>query len=278
MSALFTDTLVSIRGLGKRYVQKRAFKRTRFTIDALKDVNLDIPRGATLALVGESGAGKSTLVRCLSLLEKPTEGEMWMDGVDLLALDRQALFHVRPRMQLIFQDPASALNPSLTAAEIVAEPLVIRREGGRAEMRRRALELIDMVGLPASSADKLPLEFSGGQRQRLAIARALILQPRLLILDEALSNLDLATRESILQLLRELQAANSLTCLHVLHDLRMASELAGEAAVMHEGRIVEHRGASELFAHPQHARTRELLSSMQLLETLCQDAAAGVVR
>ncbi|MFZ0214224.1 MAG: dipeptide/oligopeptide/nickel ABC transporter ATP-binding protein [Candidatus Acidiferrales bacterium] len=278
MTSLPINALVSISSLSKRYAQKRPFSGSKFTIDALNDVSLTIEHGATLALVGESGAGKSTLARCLSLLEPPTRGTIRFEGIDLLSLDRKALFQIRRQIQLIFQDPTSSLNPGMTAAEVIAEPLAIQREGTKTSRRRRALELMDHVGLPASSAQKLSLEFSGGQRQRLAIARALALQPKLLILDEALSNLDLATQESILQLLRELQAVHSLTYVHVSHDLRMVSELTGEVAVMHEGRIVERKPNAVLFAHPEHPYTLALLGAIDPLGMLCEEYAIGVSR
>lgn len=256
------SALVSVRNLSKSYIQRRAFSGTKFTVDALRGVDLDVRRGTTIALVGESGAGKSTLVRCLALLEKPTSGEILLDGVNLLSLRRKQLFPVRRQIQLVFQDPASALNPGMTAAEIIEEPLAIQREGAKGDRRRRALKLLDQVGLPAASAGKRPLDFSGGQRQRLAIARALALQPKLLILDEALSNLDLATRESIVSLLDALQAEHALTYLHVLHDLHLASELAVEVAVMFEGQIVEHQSAGRMFAQPEHPYTRSLLRAL----------------
>jgi ABC-type glutathione transport system ATPase component len=262
MSALPQDTIVSVRNLSKTYVQRRAFTGTRFTVEALRGIHLRIRRASTLALVGKSGAGKSTLARCLALLEKPSTGEIWFDGAKLLALDGKQLFAVRRRIQFVFQDPASALNPRMTAAEITEEPLVVQREGTKVDRRRRALEALDKVGLPASTAQKRPLDFSGGQRQRLAIARALVLRPKLLILDEALSNLDLATRDSIVSLLDGLQTEQALTVIHVLHDLRLASELADEVAVMFEGQIVEHAAAEILFARPEHAYTRSLLHTL----------------
>lgn len=258
------DALLSVRNLRKSYIQRRAFSGTKFTVEALRGIDLDVRRGATLALVGESGAGKSTLVRCLALLEKPTSGTISLDGINILRLRRKRLFSVRRQVQLVFQDPASALNPGMTAVQIIEEPLLIQREGAKADRRRRALEVMDQVGLPAASAGKRPLDFSGGQRQRLAIARALALQPKLLILDEALSNLDLATRDSIVSLLDALQAEHALTYLHVLHDLRLASELATEVAVMFEGQIVEHKSAGRLFAQPEHPYTRSLLRALAL--------------
>jgi ABC-type glutathione transport system ATPase component len=278
MNAARPDPLLSIRNLRKSYVQRRAFSGTKFTLEALRGVNLDIRRTSTLALVGESGAGKSTLARCLALLEKPTSGEIWFDGASLLALDRKQLFPIRRQIQLIFQDPASALNPGMTAAEIIEEPLLIQREGTKSERRRRALEALEEVGLPASAAQKRrPLDFSGGQRQRLAIARALALRPKLLILDEALANLDLATRDSLISLLDRLQAEHALTYIHVLHDLRLASELAAEAAVMCEGHIVEHAPTGRLFAHPEHPYTRSLLGALDSSSAMRENESAEPV-
>jgi len=274
MNAGLTDTLVSIRNLTKTYVQRRAFSGTRFTIEALRQTSLDVRRASRLALVGESGAGKSTLARCLALLEKPSGGEIWMGGANLLALSRKELFSVRRGIQLIFQDPASALNPGITAAEIIEEPLIIQRQGSPGERRRRALQLMDQVGLPSVAAEKRPLDFSGGQRQRLAIARALALRPKLLILDEALSNLDLATRDSIISLLDALQAEHGLTYLHVLHDLRLALELADEVAVMFEGQIVERAAASRLSACPEHPYTCSLLHALYSLQSARESAQA----
>jgi peptide/nickel transport system ATP-binding protein len=267
MSAPRPDTLVSVRNLSKTYVQRRAFSGRRFSIEALRQINVEIRRASTLALVGESGAGKSTLARCLALLEKPTAGDICFEGANLLGLNRKQLFAVRRRIQLVFQDPASALNPGMTAAEVVEEPLLIRRESTKAERRRRTLEALDQVELPASCAEKRPLDFSGGQRQRLAIARALILRPALLIFDEALSNLDLATRDTIISLLEALQVERGLTLVHVLHDLHLASELASDVAVMFEGQIIEQESADRLFSRPGHPYTRLLLGGLQACDS-----------
>lgn len=274
MSASHNEPLVRMRGINKEYVQRRPLTRVKFKIQAVANVNLTIRRGTTLALVGESGAGKSTVIRCLGLVEIPTTGEIWFDGVNVLKLDRKALFPLRRQIQIIFQDPTSALNPGMTAGEIITEPLIIQREGTEQQRRKRALELMDQVGLPAKWENKLPLEFSGGQRQRLAIARALALEPKLLILDEALSNLDLANQEMILSLLAELQALHSLTYLHASHDLHMVADLADEVAVMYEGRIVEQKTTAALFANPDHPYTQDLLGAMPSLESICEECSA----
>jgi peptide/nickel transport system ATP-binding protein len=266
--------LLCVRGLCKQYVQRRPFSRATFTIHAFENVNLSIRRGTTLALAGESGAGKSTLARCLALLEDPTCGEILFEGQNLLELGKGELFPFRRKIQIIFQDPTSSLNPRMTASEIVSEPLGIQREGSKAQQRQKASQLMKQVGLPAGCESRRPLELSGGQRQRLAIARALALEPRLLILDEALSNLDVLNQDLILQLLAELQAAHSLTYIHVSHDLGLISRFADEVAVMHQGRIVEHQPAGKLFAHPENSYTRELLAAMPSMEAICADRFA----
>jgi peptide/nickel transport system ATP-binding protein len=224
--------------------------------------------------VGESGAGKSTLARCIALLEKPTCGEIWFDGENVTGLRKKELFPLRHRVQIVFQDPTSALNPGMTAREIIAEPMRIHRAGSAAEQQEKIVQLMEQVGLPTIWAGKRPLEFSGGQRQRLAIARALALDPCLLILDEALSSLDAKNQDMILQLLADLQAARSLTYLHVCHELSLVEHFADEVAVMRDGRIVECQPAPELFSRPQHLYTRELLAAMPSVESIYKDRFA----
>ncbi|MGA8224357.1 MAG: ATP-binding cassette domain-containing protein [Candidatus Acidiferrales bacterium] len=263
--------LARAQGLGKDYAQRRPLTQTKFTVQAFEDVNLAIHRGITLAVVGESGAGKSSLARCLALLERPTKGDFWFEGENLVALPKHELRRMRRQVQLIFQDPSSALSPRLTAGEILAEPLLIQNEGTRAQRRERALELMEQVGLHPDWERKMAREFSGGQRQRLAIARALSLRPKLLIMDEALSNLDIRNQELILTLLSALQVAHSLTYVHISHDLRLVRQFADEVAVMHEGRIVEHEEAWKLFSAPKHFYTQELLGAMSSLESISEE-------
>jgi ABC-type glutathione transport system ATPase component len=271
---LQAEPLLRITGLSKQYVQRCALSRTKFTVNAFEDVNLTLFRGKTLALVGESGAGKSTLARCIALLERPTAGQIDLQGKDLLALGRKALFPIRRRMQMIFQDPASALNPALTAGEIIAEPLVIQRQGTRLQRRERALHLMEQVGLEPTSERKLAFEFSGGQRQRLAIARALALEPSVLILDEALSNLDAPNQALILKLLADLRLSHSLAYLHISHDLRLVSQFADDVAVMYEGKIVEQKTMRELFASPEHSCTKELVAAVRSVESILLERSA----
>lgn len=268
------DALVRICELSKTYVQQRPLTRSKLTIRALRSVDLTIYRGRTLAIVGQSGSGKSTLVRCLSLIETPTEGEVWWGNINLLMLKKKDLFRMRPRVQMVFQDPASALNPGMTAIEIVTEPLAIQRLGTKQERQQRALELMEEVQLSGKCAAKLPMELSGGQRQRLTIARALALEPELLIFDEALSSLDLRNQEMILRLLQELQSARGLAYIHVAHDLRMVQDLADEVAVMREGEIVEHRSTPEIFCRAEHPYTQELLAAAPSLESIVEKRRA----
>jgi oligopeptide transport system ATP-binding protein len=268
------EPLLRVSRLSKQYVQRRPFSRQKITVNAFQDVSLTLFPGQTLALVGESGAGKSSLARCIALLERPTTGKIELAGENLLALDRDQLFPIRREVQMIFQDPSSALNPRLTACEIIAEPLLIQREGTKSQRQARALQLMEQVGLDPTWERKTPLEFSGGQRQRLAIARALALGPRLLILDEALSNLDAANQSLILKLLTDLQAAHSLSFLHISHDLRLVSEFADDVAVMYQGKIVEVKRTQKLFASPEHSYTKELLASARSVESILLERSA----
>lgn len=258
--------LLRVERLSKEYRQRRWYSRTAHSVIALESVDLTIYPGATYALVGESGSGKSTLARCLARLEEPSSGEIWFEGKSLLALSGRKMASVRTQIQLIFQDPATALNPRFCAAEIVAEPLRIQRRGTKNEQRERALALMEQVGLSRQSAARSPLEFSGGQRQRLAIARALTLEPKLLILDEALSGLDLSIQAQIVNLLLELQDSRSLAYLYISHDLSLVAHLADEVALMHQGKIVERGRPAELFGRPQHPHTCALLAAMPVAE------------
>jgi ABC-type dipeptide/oligopeptide/nickel transport system ATPase subunit len=200
-------------------------------------------------------------------VEKPTSGEILFDGKDILKLPRAEHVSICKKIQLIFQDPASAFNPRFTAAELVEEPLQIHRLGCRAEQRERGLFLMEQVGLQREWSEKLALELSGGQRQRLAIARALALQPELLILDEALSGSDLSIQAQIVNLLIELQERHSLTYLLITHDLVLAGHLADEIAVMYQGRIAEQARTSNLFTNPKHAESRSLLAALPIVQT-----------
>jgi ABC-type glutathione transport system ATPase component len=267
--------LVKATALCKRYVQRAPFSRKKFVVDALTDVDLEIAPGCLTALVGESGSGKSTLASCLGMLEKPDRGEIWFEGSKVSFANSRELTALRPKIQMVFQDSAGALNPRFSAAQIIAEPLEIQGLESGARLRARACGLMEEVGLSPDAASRSPLEFSGGQRQRLAIARAIALKPTFLILDESLSGLDLATQAQILNLLLDLQTSHSLTYLLISHDLSLVGQVADFVAVMHHGKIVEQGSRQHVFSAPQHAHTKELLASVGLVEAAFRTAQAG---
>jgi len=266
--------LVRTIALCKRYEQG-SISGKRFTIDALSDVELDLAPGCLTALVGGSGSGKSTLAKCLAMLEKPDSGEIWFEGKTVWPGTTRELALLRPKIQMVFQDSAGALNPRFTAAEIIAEPLEIQNLERGTNLRARACELMTEVGLSPDWAKRRPREFSGGQRQRLAIARAIALKPTFLILDESLSGLDLSTQAQILNLLLDLQAAHSLTYLLISHDLTLVGQVADSIAVMHHGKIVERGSRQQVLGNPQHAHTRGLVGEVRTLEAAYRTAQAG---
>lgn len=228
---------------------------------ALQNVSLELSRGKTLALIGESGSGKSTLARCIVRMEEPDQGEIRFEGRDVLQFTGEELRHFGCDVQMIFQDAVSSLNPRFTASEIVIEPLVIQGRLPRREQSERATQLLVLVGLPAQMLNRFPAEFSGGQRQRLALARALSLEPKLLILDEALSALDLSIQASMTELLLDLQEARGLSYLFITHDLSLAACMADEIAVMQAGQIVERGEVANILKCPAHAHTCALLAA-----------------
>jgi ABC-type glutathione transport system ATPase component len=262
-----SQVLLSAVALSKRYTQGGWLSRRRSSIEALRTVDFKIRAGSTLALIGASGSGKSTLARCLACLEKPDSGEVWFAGKNLVGLTQRELVPFRQQIQLIFQEPTASLNPRFTAVEIVAEPLLIAGRGTKKERRERAIDLMALVGLPAGLRGRLPSELSGGQRRRLVIARAMALEPKLLILDEALAGLDLSTRGQISNLLLHLQEACSLTYLFISHDSDLVAHFADEVAVLHEGRIVTY-DAPELPVGPHASRADNLLAVTLALSSL----------
>jgi ABC-type glutathione transport system ATPase component len=253
--------LLKVENLVKRYA-KPSLADAREGQLALNGVSFSIFPGTTLAVVGESGSGKSTLAACLACLESPTTGSIWYEGKDLVNLGESARRQVRPQLQLIFQDPASSLNPRWSVLDILIEPMILQRNFNRGEMNQRANSLLERVGLSPDMVERPPAELSGGQRQRLAIARALALEPKLLILDEALSALDCSVQAQIANLLMELQTSPGMTYLFITHDLAMAAYLADDIAVMEGGRIVEQGPPEKIVKHPQHEATRQLLAAV----------------
>jgi ABC-type glutathione transport system ATPase component len=268
-------SLVRASGLCKRYVQRTPFSRKKFVIEALADVSLEIAPGCVTALVGESGSGKSTLASCLAMLERTDRGEIWFEGNEISRWSERELAPLRPKIQMVFQDSAGALDPRFTAAQIIEEPLEIQRRASGRQLRLRACEVLEEVGLSPDWADRSPLQFSGGQRQRLAIGRAIALQPSFLILDESLSGLDLSTQAQILNLLLDLRDSHSLTYLLISHDLSLVGQIADFVAVMHQGRIVERGPSAQVLGQPQHVQTRRLLTSAYVLESAYRTAQAG---
>ncbi|MEL0108125.1 MAG: dipeptide ABC transporter ATP-binding protein [Rhodospirillaceae bacterium] len=234
-------------------------KHERQTVRAVHDVSLSLKPGKTLALVGESGCGKTTLVRALSLLIKPTAGEVHFDGTDITHYKHRQLRPLRRQIQMVFQDPYSSLNPRMPVGSLISEPLVIHGIGNRNERRDKVAELLVSVGLNADIMNRYPHQFSGGQRQRIAIARALALDPNLIILDEPVSALDVSVQSQVLNLLQDLQEKLGLTYLFIGHNLTVIRYIADEVAVMYLGEVVEHAETQELFSNPRHPYTQALL-------------------
>ncbi len=259
--------LLSLRGVTKHYpVTRSIFGRQSGVIRAVDGIDLSLQRSETLGLVGESGCGKSTLGRVILRLEEPTSGEILFDGRDLSTLSRRELHHMRRRMQVVFQDPYSSLNPRLSVGRTIGEGLVIHRMGSAADRRERVRELMDLVGLHPEDVHRYPHEFSGGQRQRIGIARALALNPELVICDEPLSALDVSIQAQIINLLQDLQEQFQLTYLFISHDLSVVRHISDRVAVMYLGRLVELAPARELFEKPGHPYTQTLLSAVPSLD------------
>ena len=259
-----SETLVAARGLGRSF-SARLPRGRRGTFWAVRDVSLEIRRGETLALVGESGCGKSTLGRLLALLVPSSCGELEVGGRSAVGLSRRGLKPLRRNVQMVFQDPVSALNPRHPVAAILTEPLRNYGIGTRSERIERAVALLQAVGLSGAELRRYPHELSGGQRQRVALARALVLEPAFVVADEPVSALDVSIRRQILDLLMELKERFGLTYVFIGHDLGVVRQIAGRVAVMYLGRIVELAPRERLFAAPRHPYTRALLESVPRL-------------
>ena len=255
--------LVCVRDLWKAFpVSTGVFEKSASAV-AVAGVSFDVPAGKTLALVGESGSGKTTTARLILRLLAPDRGSMRFDGIDWLSLSGRELNRRRREIGVVFQDPATSLDPRMTVEEIVGEPLAIHRIGRALDRRERVRELLNQVGLPPSALAKTPREFSGGQRQRIGIARALATEPKFIVLDEPVSSLDVSVRAQILNLLLDLQQSTPShpAYLFIGHDLAVVRRIADRTAVMHKGQIVEEGPTEELFQAPQHPYTALLLSA-----------------
>src|SRR5947208_2687407 len=252
------DPLVRVRNLVKHFPVEGGDDVWR----AVDGVSFDIKAGETLGLVGESGCGKSTAGRCLLRLIEPTRGEVEFEGRDVTAMGKRELRELRRQMQIVFQDPNSSLNPRMKIGDIIAEPLVIHKIGNKVERRERVAWLLGKVGLDADYMKRYSHEFSGGQLQRIGVARALALNPKLIVADEPVSALDVSVQAQVVNLLQDLQAEFGLTYLFISHGLAVVEHISTRVAVMYLGRIVEIAGAAELYAQPLHPYTQALLSAI----------------
>jgi oligopeptide/dipeptide ABC transporter ATP-binding protein len=254
--------LLSVRNLVKYYHSAGVFGRGVPPVRAVDGVSFDVGQGETLALVGESGCGKSSVGRTILRLQEPTSGTALFDGVDIFGLDRTRLRELRRRMQIIFQDPYSSLNPRMTVGRAIAEGIEIHRLAPKAEIPGRVAALLEEVGLDPAYARRYPHEFSGGQRQRIGIARALAVQPAFIVCDEPVSALDVSVQAQVLNLLSDLQQQRGLSYLFIAHDLAVVRQIAHRVAVMYLGRIVEEGPTEQILSNPRHPYTVALLSAV----------------
>ena len=255
------NVLLEAKNLSKHYAVSQGWLKPKVTARALDGVSFILTPGKTLAVVGESGCGKSTLARQVVMIEAPTGGQLWMDGINIANADKTALKHVRPMVQMVFQNPYASLNPRKKVGTILEEPLAINTGHAKLERRERSQAMMAKVGLRPEHYGRYPHMFSGGQRQRIAIARALMLNPKVIVADEPVSALDVSIQAQVLNLLMDLQEASDVAYLFISHNLTVVEMIADEVLVMYLGKTVEHGAKHQIFSRPMHPYTRALLAS-----------------
>ena len=260
-----TNILLETKDLSKYFTGKKGLlNRQPAQVKAVDHVSLTVNKGETLGLVGESGCGKSTLGRTILRLIPATEGQVLYNGEDILTYDKKKMWEMRRKLQIIFQDPYSSLNPRMTVYDLISAPLEVYKIGTKAERREMVEEILQEVGLDKQYLNRFPHEFSGGQRQRIGIARALILNPEFVVCDEAVSALDVSVRAQVLNLMRNMQQKKNLTYLFISHDLSVVRHISDRIAVMYLGSVAEVAEKAQLYSNPMHPYTKALLSAIPL--------------